>query len=51
MVADNCSWCDHEMFGVEDRGRIRIDEQPNQCADCSEWSNDQNLWMSLGRAA
>lgn len=36
MVADICSWCDHEMFGVEDHGRIRIDEQPRQCADCSE---------------
>lgn len=36
MVADICSWCDHDMFGVEDHGRIRIDEQPNQCADCSE---------------
>lgn len=36
MVADICSWCDHEMFGVEDHGRTRIDEQPKQCADCSE---------------
>jgi len=24
------------MFGVEDHGQTRLDEQPNQCVDCSE---------------
>jgi hypothetical protein len=31
-----CSWCSHGMVNNETHGRIKTDQQPNQCNDCSE---------------
>ena len=31
-----CSWCNHGIVRNELHGRIKIDQTPKQCADCSE---------------
>jgi hypothetical protein len=32
----SCSWCDHGIIRNELHGRIKVDQPPKQCADCTE---------------
>jgi hypothetical protein len=36
MALITCSWCKHGIVNNETHGRIKVDQQPQQCADCGD---------------